>query len=123
MNKKKYLNDLIAKHKKRLYLDLWDIDLRILKGKDCEYCESDESTNACLTPNPNYYDAVLCVHGRFWGYSEKQQEMIILHELCHLLTCKMNRLVSRLRNGELITENQVRDEWESTTEHLTKILS
>jgi len=119
---KKYLTELIKKHRFNLILDIYKINIVYNETDDCDQCD-DVNTLACTTIDSKYYSADIKIHPKFWKQREDEQEQTIIHELFHVITSPGAQISLDLLDGKHRIKDQITTEEERMTEHLTRIYS
>lgn len=106
----------ISKWRKRLYLDGWHFKTQYMVE------DTPEMTFAAISAQPMYLDAVLNIFPNYWKESEKDQEQIIVHELCHCHTQPAWDAMTDLLHGKLVTPGHQKIIAETLTEYMAKIV-
>ena len=120
----KMVDDEVKKMIKRLYLDDWVIKLNF-EEENVEDNWNDYKVAASTTAEWTYHKATISFYPLIiWKSTLKNKKLSLSdkncvdHEVCHLLTWKLNELAS----DRFITQKQLNDEIESVTQKLSIIL-
>lgn len=117
--KRKFCKDVISKWRSRLFLGEWFIDL-IHATKD-HTSDPKFIPFATCRACPVYMEATITIYPSFWSMPKDRREHILVHELSHCITQSIWNVAESLRNGELCTPTQVRDEIEILTQRIANI--
>lgn len=96
-----------------------------LRGWEINYARMDGETNiaAECTPDEQYRRAYIRLHPPFFKEELAAQKEIILHELCHIITGPQNHLITKLREGILVTPSEQSEAFERTTSWITGVVA
>lgn len=114
---KAFIERTIKKWIDKLHLNLWVIDKK--------FCSSDTSgdhVHAEIHVNCIYSKAEIDIFPNLFSLSKEAQEQAIIHELVHCLLAEPYMLSNAMLDGKLVTQAQLNDSCESTTQKLTMIL-
>lgn len=113
----KLVNDIIIKWKEKLYLQEWDLKVKI----KLEACENFPGRIADISPNEIYFKATINIYPNFWKESGKEQELDLVHELCHCHTEESDQICRDLLAGCLRTAAHIHDANERLTQRMANI--
>ncbi len=113
---KKRIGLWLAKWQKRLNLQEWDSEY--IKFE--EYNDPDSpQTSAMIRLQPSYFGYGLHLYPRFFQlYTPSQQERMIVHELCHILTDELCRMAKHGQDLVLIHRIDIKDATERLTQRI-----
>lgn len=116
MKKISQIQDYIDTLRPVLFLDGWDIHVRINKDKNDSVAEA-----IC---RERYRVIYLDIFPRYFtDFSEdKSRKKVILHELCHAITSIQNGLVDALMKNSVVTEAEMRECYERETSWIENII-
>jgi hypothetical protein len=101
-------------------LDHWTVEL--------SQAQSSEDSWADIAPHAQAFRATLRISLDFWGLTPEKQRHVLVHELLHLITCRMDQVVStvELSMGTAAYEPWSKcfdDEHERAVDKLAEIIS
>lgn len=97
MNKEARIAELLKKWMPRLGLQDWIINVTIHATE----MEGDDRCEAAITEDLKYHNADLEIYKPFWLNDPIHQEKDIIHELTHLLTCRLHPYLAPLGDDAL----------------------
>ena len=104
----------IEKWRPRLFLNEWDIDLNYIRDKDGDNA-------ATVKVDTIYFRASISIYPSFWEHRLKEQEHIIVHELCHCVSEPLALLTIEVLNDKIVTMKNLCDVRENLTQRLANI--
>jgi len=113
------LSSWVEKWQKRLNLEEWDCQkITIEDQNDPE----SPTTNAEITYCGTYLRFSLVIYPRYFTeHTTKQQEKIIVHELCHNLTGELYSIARDGQNLVLTHSEDIRTAWERLTQRICNV--
>ena len=79
----------------------WNINIKCSE----ELCERDPGCEAEIDDDLKYHEANLGIYNCFWEHTDERREMIIVHEMMHLVMCRLHPHISP--SGDDIVEEVV----------------
>lgn len=114
---KAFIERIMEKWIDRLNLNLWVINK--------EFCSDDklgEHIHAEIHVSYVYSKASIEIFPNLFSLSKEEQEQAIIHELVHCLLAEPYMLSNAMLDGKLVTQAQLNDSCENTTQKLAMIL-
>lgn len=109
---KKEISGYIRKWRSRLYLEEWDFTTHYLH-------EDHGEATAEVVMRTDYKQASITLNPKFWEADAQHREMILAHELCHLIVQPLVQLACDAGNGCAVSAREI-DHWkEAVTQHVT----
>lgn len=96
-DKARYVSVIVEKWKVRLGLSDWIVNVHIRN----ESYPDDETIEACITEDAKYKEADLEIWNQYWKFDEKHKEINIVHELTHLVLCKLHPFLPPIADDTL----------------------
>ena len=87
---KKYVIELIEKWLPRLGLNEWIINVEVVE----KLHKIDKRCEAEIEEDIKYLEADMTVYSSFWNNDARHQEINIVHELVHLMFCRLHKHLS-----------------------------
>lgn len=122
MKKKEDLKKLqrtIYQWQERLLLSAWRIDVYISEDP----CEENEFANAKADTSVDYMDCTLTFYPMFFKQNAKEQEITIVHELCHIFTAELKQKLIWAKNGISIYETEITRMTEQATSLIERVIT
>ena len=114
----KEINGYVEKWQELLLLDQWDVFVNLHAANK----EANPSTLADIVSREQYLEANMEVYPLLWETHDKNyREGTIVHELSHIVTSPLERVVERLLDGQHVTRAQYLDALERVTEHVARV--
>ncbi len=114
------INASVAKWRKVLGLDRWEIEVSIMDGVN----EKDPRAAAVADFQTWIYkSAGLSFFDPFYGLDAEQRDETVLHELIHVVLAPLTAgVIQRQFNEQYVTQTMFNDYHERTTQELTNII-
>lgn len=104
----------------RLFLQQWEFIVGY-KETMMDGDAPNETCNADIYVMSEYHQAFINIYPHFWTQPKEQRERVVVHELCHILTNKLTKLVTDGQDGRLVPYDVTRKINEETTDHIANI--
>jgi hypothetical protein len=121
----RFVREVFDLWRHRLFLQKYRIRVRFMKENMTANNPEDQFFNICADAvvDYRYHEIIVRIYPLFWGeYPEReQQELTLVHELCHGVTEQMKDACYRAINGHGVSRTEIKDLWEATTDWIAMI--
>lgn len=122
-SKLKEVSRVIAKWQRKLNLDEWVIDAKLMK----EPPEPESSTVGAgvtlaeVRPCPVYLQATVMIYPEFWKNPAPKREAALVHELVHCITQELFDVIRALWRDEAVSLREAKEKLERLTQRITYV--
>lgn len=83
----------------------------------------DDGSSAEVCCGHPYRSFRVTVYPTFFTETEAQQARIIMHEMAHVITYPLVRLVSEVQNGKMVNDRERHDAWEHVADWIMAVVT
>lgn len=102
-----------------LFLTEYKIDIGYAKDKS----EKSPGLIAEISSSAVYFDAYITIYPLFWEKNEDERREALVHEMCHIYTQPYKHICCRMARGEMVTEQEEKNENEKLTTLIERVVS
>lgn len=112
---KKYVLSYITVLKKQFFLDGWEVKIDFFN-------DADGKKAAECTPDWRYRRATVAIYPPFWTLPDDERRGCLKHEFVHILLSQLLLIISGLKNGGMVTEDEISGAHEHVTTWFESII-
>lgn len=115
----------VRKYQREFYLHILRINVIFHDyPEDAEATDGEPSCAAKMDSDLSirYHVATLQVYPKFFNDDDEDQEFAVCHEMMHIVTYRLSRLIGHQHEGNLVTPGEAADADEAVTDLLARIV-